>query len=511
MRTKNTINNISYSVLNSVIAGILKFVFRTIFIRILGETVLGVNGLFTNVLSILALTELGIGAAISFSLYKPLADNENKKVAALMNFYKKAYRYISIIVSVIGLAILPLLKYIINDYEVIKQQIPYLDYIYILFLLNTIVTYLMAYKRTLIIANQKEYKITKYVVWFNVISILAQSLSLIITKNYIICLITQLILKVLENIVINRYIDKGYSYLKEYSEEKLEKEETKTIYSTVKAMLYHKIGDICINSTDNILIAKYVSLSAVGIYANYFMIIGITKIFIMSIFNNMISSMGNLIAKENEEKRLEIFNIMNFIAFWLFSFTSVLFLVTINPFINIWLGEKYLFSNIIVIVILFDYYLSGMRLPITTVKISAGMYVQDKYVPIISSIINLVVSVILVKYYGIIGIFIGTVISSLVLPLWYGPMVLFKWLFKKPSFQYFYKYTLYLLVTLVSGFAIYFVTNIQLSDNKYLQLIYSFIICVVLQNLIIVLIFRRTKEFKEILRIGKGMLNRRKV
>lgn len=499
MRIKSSINNIIFNFGGNIINSLLGFISRTVFIYVLGNAYLGVNGLISNILSMLSLTELGVGTAITFSLYKPIAENNENKIAGIMEFYKKVYRYIGIFIFIIGLIIMPFLKYIIKDYNIIKENI---NIIYFLYLINTMYTYLFTYKRTLIVADQKAYKIVPFTTIFRVMTILSQIVILITTRNFIAYLIVQIITTLIENICINGYIDKNYPVLKKCNE-KIDNSELKVISKNIKAMMLHKIGDFCINSTDNIIISAFVNIVAVGIYSNYLMLIGMINQFVMIFFNSLTASLGNLIAKESKEKSFEIFNIMNFIGFWIYGFVAVCFYNLINPFITLWIGKENLLDEKIVVVIIINYFLTGMRVPVATIKSAAGLYSDDKYVPIIQSLINLVFSIILVQKWGLIGVFVGTLISSISLPCWYRPILIYKKIFKKSYIGYFINYVKYICILILNIFISKSLIRVISFELNWFIFSIMIIICLLIPNVTIILFYKKTKEFKYILDIVK--------
>lgn len=511
MRTKNAINNITFSLINNIVSGLLRFILRTVFIRVLGVTILGLNGLFTNVLSILSLTELGISTAISFSLYKPLADKDSLKVAAYMNLYKKLYTWIAIIVSVIGMSLLPVMQYLIKDYNIVKQEVPYINYIYIFFLLNTVITYLMAYKRTLISADQKEYKIKPIILLFETALTITQIIVLYITKNYMLYLTSQIIIKIVENIFINRYINKRYPEIIQNKDEKLSKEDTSILKTNVKAMSVHKIGDVAIYSTDSLIISKFISIAMVGIYSNYVLIISVIKSFVGVIFTNLTSSLGNLIATEKDEKKEEIFNVINFLAFIMFSFSAVFLLILLNDFVSLWLGDSFVLPTNVTALLIIDLFLYGLRVPVSIVKASAGIYKQDAFVPVVGAIANLVVSIILGRIMGLFGVILGTIIGTSILSFWYRPIIIYRLVFHTSSKKYFKNIFKYILVFGVNVSLVYIVSNYTISfTNNIYSFIYSLVVAFLIQVIVIYLVFRKKEEFKKLVEISKTILKKKK-
>lgn len=505
MRVKNSLKNFFGSFSSTMVSNILSFVSRTIFISVLGKSYLGVNGLLSNVLSMLSLAELGIGTAINFSLYKPIAENDENKIILLMNFYKKAYRYIGAFVFGIGLVLMVFLDVIVKD----PGDVGNLRLIFFIYLINTSYSYLMSYKNTLLNSYQKSYILTKINITFNIITVISQVAILILTRNYIAYLLVNMFVLFIQRLYINNKITNMYPILKIKSKGKLPKEELKEIIKNVKAMMFHKIGDYCINGTDNIIISAYVSVAAVGIYSNYLMIINMVNTIIVMFFNSMTSSMGNLIATESYKKKREIFDIINFIGFWLFGFVTICFYNLLNPFIELWVGKEYLISNSTLTIVILNYYLTGMRVPIYTMKAAAGLYSEDKFVPIIQSAVNLVVSIVLVKRWGLAGVFMGTLVSSIVLPCWHRPYIVCKHALNMSSKKYFKKYIIYLVAVIVMTGSIHSIFNIVIPNTTIINFIIRVVICAIVPNCIFIILFRNSNEFKEIINIVNNILGRK--
>lgn len=505
MRVKNSLKNFGAGLGTMLVSNILAFVSRTVFIQILGLTYLGVNGLLTNVLSMLSLAELGIGTAINFSLYKPIADNDEKKILILMNFYKIAYRWIGVLVLIVGFVLMPFLDVIIKNPGDVKN----LSLIFFIYLINTASSYFMTYKTTLLNAYQKGYLITSINILFNIFTVILQIVVLILTKSYIAYLVINMILLFIQRLYVNKKIEKTYPIVSKRSKEKLPKEELAQIIKNVKAMMFHKVGDYCINGTDNIIISTFISVSMVGIYSNYFMIITMVNGIIVMLFNSMTASMGNLIVRESNARKIEIFSLINFIGFWIFGFATICFYNLLNPFIELWLGEKFLISHNILVIVLLNYYLTGMRVPVATLKSAAGLYDEDKFTPIIQAVVNLGVSIVLVQRWGLAGVFMGTLVSSIILPCWQRPYIVCKYALNTSSKDYFVKYFKYLSMVIVLTIGISFICHKFLLDTTIFNFILRMILCILVPNTLFILIFRKTSDFKEIVNIINNVLGGR--
>ena len=508
-RSRKSAKNLLFSIIGQFFGLVISFFARIIFIKILGGEYLGLNGLFTNILTVLSLAELGVGEAINFSLYKPLAENDTFKCQMLMQFYKKIYTIIGITVLLLGIVITPFLSFFINE----VPDIPNLNVIFILFVVNTSISYFFSYKRNLIIADQNRYIATIYRYSFYFILNAAQIVFLIITKNYIAFLLLQILCTLLENLFVSLKANRMYPYLKNKDKISLDNSTKTEIVKNTKAMMMHKIGGIVVTSTDNILLSKFVDLVTVGIYSNYYLVINALNTVFTQFYTSIIASVGNLCAKENTKKQYEVFNKVDFLGFWIYSFSSVSFICLINHFIQIWIGENYLFQIDIVLVLTINFYLTGMRKSVMTFREAAGLFYKDRWKAIIEAIVNLVVSIILVTKYGTIGIFLGTMISSISVCIWVEPYILFKYSFNKKLSDYFKKYFKYLMITIISGAITFYLCSI-INFGLYLSFFIKILICFLIPNLIIIMVFNKNENFifyKEIfIKYSKKILKRKK-
>ncbi|NFO13458.1 teichoic acid transporter [Clostridium botulinum] len=505
MRIQNSLKNFGSGLGMNLVSSILAFISRTIFINVLGTAYLGVNGLLTNVLSMLSLAELGVGTAINFSLYKPVAEGDNKKILLLMKFYKNTYRWIGMLVFGIGLILMMFLDVIIKNPGDVKN----LKLIFFIYLINTSYSYLMSYKNTLLSANQKDYLLAPVNIIFNVITVMIQIGVLLIAKNYIMYLLTNMVMLFIQRLYINNKITKMYPILREETTDKLKREDLKLIIKNVKAMMFHKIGDYCINGTDNIIISAFISVSMVGLYSNYLMIITMVNGIIVMFFNSMTASMGNLIATECDEKKIEIFEVINFMGFWLFGFATICFYNLLNPFIELWLGKEFLISSSVLTIVLLNYYLTGMRVPVATLKSAAGIYDEDKYTPLIQAAVNLLISIVLVHRWGLAGVFMGTLVSSIILPCWQRPYIVCKYALKISSKGYFKRYIQYLITVILVNLSISKIFNLFWEQSILISFIIRMFICIVIPNIVFILLFNKTKEFRKILNIADNFLGGR--
>lgn len=497
MRVKSSILNISAGLGNQLLITILSFVSRTVFINILGIQYLGINGLFTNIFSMLALVEAGIGSSIIYSLYKPVSENDTEKIKILMNLYKKSYLVIAVVIFLLGLSILPFLNIFVKD-----PNIKNIHIIYMIFLLNTAAPYLYVHKNNLLQVYQKNYIVT---ITYSISSLISMCLKIIIlyfTKNYILYLIIDIILSLTNSFILSLMVNKMYPFIKEKTNNRLDNETKHSIIKNIKAIVFQNIGNYLIFGTDNIIISSFISIVAVGIYSNYNMLIEISRNITYQIFHNLYHSIGNLVAKENIEKIYGIYRVYRLLNFWLYSLFSIILLILINPFIKLWLGQQYLMSKSVILILILIFYERGMRNSITTLKTTAGIFNEDRFASLIQAFINLCFSILLVKRLGIEGVFLGTLISVLAVPFWFTPYLVYKKLFRKSLIQYYLNYLLYLILGVIT-----FVITNQLSSfiipNNYLNIIMIGTISFIIPNMIYIVIFFRTQEFKYLLNVLK--------
>jgi len=496
--------NALFGVSGIIIETLLGFVLRTIFIKSLGATYLGVNGLMTSILSMLSLAELGVGTAITFSIYETLAKIYTAKINALMGFYKKVYRFIGIAVILIGLAITPFIQHIAKD----SGNVHHLEFIFLLFLLNTSFTYFLAYKRTLMIADQKEYRLVPFKIGFYALTVFLQSAVLLFFENYFLFLIVQLMSKLLENLVINAYIHRSYDFLNTKAGTMIEPKEYTTIKRNIKAMFLHRIGDYAINGTDNVIISAFINVTTVGLYSNYYLLIRTMKMILTTMLRSATASFGNLLAMEGKQKALEKFEIFNFLAFFLYGWATVCAYNLFNPFISLWIGEKYLLSPLVLGLVLADFFLVGLRTPLSIVKMAAGVYAQDKYVPLIQAVVNLGSSLILVHFWGLVGVFTGTLLSSILVVSWIRPYIVYKYVFGIPVRKYFIKILPYFAIFFCYLFPTTFICQYFFPNSNMLHFMGRFLVCLTLPNILIFLLLRKTTEFQASLTIVRGIFKK---
>ncbi len=492
MRSKNSIKNVIIAFVMNIITILIGFISQKVFINTLGTEYLGLNGLFTNVISMLGIVELGLGSAIIYNLYKPIAENNKEQVKSLMAFYKTSYRLIAFIITIIGLLVIPLLPFIIGETS-IKENI---NLIYILFLLDIVASYLLTYKRSILYANEKTYVVNIVHIVYLILLNGVQILILYITKNYILYLVIKILFRILENIVLTIIANRKYEYIKEKNVEKLDNNIKKDIFTKVRGLIYHKIGGFVVLGTDNIVISRFLGVTTVGLYSNYNLIIQALSNLFAQAFSSITASVGNLLIENDTNKSYKIYRNMLFFNSWIFAFASAGLLCIIDPFVKVWIGEQFILPFSVLLTLVVNFYMQGMRKTSNTFKEAAGIFYEDRHVPILESIINIIASVILVNIMGLAGVFIGTIMSTFVLFFYSYPKFVYKRLFKRNYIQYLKDYVPYVLTAIISVAITYMIINIINLQNSILQIIINLIIVIIIPNIIHLIVFFRTEEFQ---------------
>lgn len=503
-RKKNASRNLIFSAAAYIINLLLAFGGRTIFLHYLSVEYLGLNSLFSNILTVLSLAELGFGSALVFAMYKPYAENDIQKVRQLLLLYKKLYRLIAIIILVIGLCLLPFLRYLIKEEPAIEVNI---HVVYVFFLFNNIISYFLAYRRSLLFVSQRNDIESKANILRYFLNAGLQILAIALTQNFYLYLVANTVALITDNVLIYFITSKLYSPYIVNPESELPKEDLEPIKKNVYALIFHKIGSVFIFGIDSILITYFISLKVLGVYSNYLLIVTQLNSLLTLFVNSIKASIGNYIAVMPLNKTLNLFNTMVFVWFWIIGFCAVCLLSLFQPFITIWLGADYLLSDVVVVFIVLSFVTNNSRCMAGLFKECAGIFYQDRFKPLLEAIIKLAFSLLLARSYGIIGILSGTIISNMLAPFWIEPIVLFKHYFKMSAVKYFAKVFVYMLVIAgVAGLTWLVVSLLPLAN--FIGFIVKAFICALLPNLLFALLSFRTPEFKNMLEIVKNTIKK---
>lgn len=516
MRKRYALKNVVSKALYATIYAVISFVARKIFINSLGDTVLGLNSLMTSILSMLSLMELGVGNAIYFSLYKPLAEGNDAEVNAIMKLYKRLYSYIGMAVGAVGLCILPFIHLLVQK-EVGLQTVSmtFVYEVYLIFLADSVMSYFLAYRRNIFSADQKEYMVTNVNTVVTLGYTFLQIVALLWTKNYFIYLLIKVAATVEMNIYFYAKSYQSYPCLRIKEVQPLSEEYKKNLIKNVKALFMMSLSSFLVYSTDNMLLTYFVGLSSVAIYANYTTIINMVNQTFNTAISSMKSNVGNYLVTESEEQHYQLFKNMFFLNFLITGFTSIGLLTLSNEFIGgIWLSSKYVWPISILIIIVFNNYSRYIIEAAGVFMSGAGLYSPYplyKYWSLIEGLINLAASIFMIKVLnmGVYGVFLGTSISTLVSTI-AVPQVTFKYILKKNLKEYYALYFKYFILTVLFAAISMALFRLLHTGNAFVNIVIGGLISVGVMAVGTIALFRKTAEFQYLYQMVKGFLGKRK-
>lgn len=502
-RTEYSVRNTSVAVITRICAILAGFITRIVFTHIIRQEYVGISSLFSDILNALAFSESGIDTAVSFALYIPVAEGDKERQKSLMYMFRNFCRMAALFLLIGGLLMIPFVKILIKDYSDNNDLI----FVYLLYLMNCTVSYLMAYKKILIEAHQLGYLNMKYQMGSLVLQNILQMIVLLHTGNFLLFVSAMPLCTVLNNIAISKKADRLYPYLKDKNIRKIPKNEKNKIYQNIDSMLLHKLGMVSINNTDNILLAVIVGIISNSVYSNYYLIIGSVRQILNQVFRGIIASVGNLGARENRGHIQKIYEASFFAGQWIFGLSAICIFEIIDIFIELCFGGHYIFPQGVTLVLCLNFYFTGMRQATLVFHESLGIFVYDRYKTIAEVLINLAVSILLGRYFGALGVFLGTLASMITISLWVEPYVLYKYYLKTSYITFFLRFCLYILVTSLLWFGEDFLCR-HVGGCLGMICVKRIGICVIITNLVYLFLYHRTEEFRLLADKGKMLIKR---
>ena len=486
----NFISGIGYRILTLITA----FLVRTVFIKCLSAEYLGINGLYSNILSMLSLAELGFGTAIVYSMYEPLANKDYDKLWQLMQLFKKAYTIIGTVILILGLALVPFLDVLIKN----QPDINGLTFYYVLFLINSVVSYwFFAYRNSLLEADQKAHVVTTYNSIFNLIKSALQIVVLISFHSFTIYLITQIAITICQNIVIALKVNTIYPFMCKKQSKTLPLEDKRRIYKDVKALMLTKISHIALNGTDNIIISAFVGLRWVGLLSNFMMLSDAITSILCQITASITASLGNFFAEEDKKAGYTLFCRVEFLNFWLYGFSMIALIILMNPFVTIWLGEEYRLSQASVVWIAINFFVAGFMNTIFTFRSTLGLFTQGQIRPLIVTMINIGLSIGLSYKWGMTGVLAATSISRLCVNLWYDPWLVHRKGFEVSVKPFFFKYIKRVIMLAAITLILEWISEIIFVKGiTFISFAIMVIMTCVLSNGVFIIAFYQKDEFR---------------
>ena len=502
-RSSNAIKNIIVALLCQLVTFGFSFVTRTLLITLLGDEYNGLTSFFQNVVSMLSFTELGVGTAIIYALYKPVAENNIEKLKSLMGFYKNVYRILAVIILSLGVIVTPTLKFFLETDVPLGNVSLY----FLIYLGNTAVSYLFIYKSSILNADQRNRTVKLITTIFLVLKHSIEIGVLLLTKSFVAYLVVQLICTVLNNLTISTVANKYYPWLKEKAS-KLEKSERKTIFDDVKSMFVYRVGGILLNNSASIIMSKLVGVVVLGFYSNYNLFIGAATTFLELIFHALTGSLGNLNSAKNSKSSEKVLRECNFMAFFLYTICAVGMFVLLDDVVLIWLGPERMLGKAVCFAMVANLYIFGMLQGVMAYRMTTDLFRITKYIILVTCGLNIGLSICMGIKWGLFGILIATSIARLTTNFWYEPLMLYKKIFKMSATKHFVKQGMYFATTLASGAITYFVCEKLFTEVSIITIAVKFVLCVAIPSVIILVLYFRTEEFGALKGRAFGLLKK---
>ena len=453
-RTKNTVLNFFSSVGGQLITILINLIVRTVFIKTLGKEYLGIDGLFANILQMLSLAEFGVGSAILFKLYDPIAKENHARIAVLMKFYKTMYRYIGMGVLVIGICLIPFLPVLIKDYNTLLELNINAALIFILYLLQSVSSYLFfAYKSAIISAHQKEYIISLVGYIFTVLFGIVKIIILLTVRRFEVYVGIAIFSVIGQNYVCAKIANRMYPYINAATEDKVSKKEFIGTLKDCGALFLYKLNAVVLKATDNIVLSAFIGIDAVAYYSNYYIFYTTINTLIYRIFNAVSHSLGNLHTTNNIKHEYKVYEIVMLICSILGGTIGVGIAAVSDELILTWIGEEWVIVAPFAILMGVEAFSLPYKSAFSKYRSTMGLFQQAKFRPVAGMLVNLIVSILLVNVWGITGVIVGTIIADWTTVLWYDPIVIHRIGFKNsfPISKYYRKFILNNVIIVLVG------------------------------------------------------------
>ena len=485
---------------------LLHFITRTVFIATLGKSYLGINGLFSNILQMLSLAEFGVGSAILYKLYDPIAKEDHHRIAVLMKFYKNAYRVIGVAVAVIGVLLIPFLRFLVGkDYDKLAELNINAVLIFCLYLFKTVSSYLFfAYRSSIIKANQKEYLVNIIHYVFMVGAAIVQIICLYVFKDFFVYVIISIVQVIGQNIACAILSDRMYPYIKEKATDSLSKEEVKTIFKDCGALFIYKLNGVVLKATDNIVISVFLGLDKVGEYSNYYILYTSINTLFAKVYNSVAHSLGNLHTSGNRKYEYKIFESVMLVTAILGGTAGVGIFVCADELVLSWIGSDWLIAQPFSLLMGLELFTLAFRIALSKYRTTMGLFQQAKYRPLFGMIINLAVSIVLAKFWGICGVLVGTIVADWTTLMWFDPIIVHKYGFEGvvPVSRYFLKLLKNFMIIGCVGALDFFICTHFLTGYGWFSVIVHAIICAITVPAALILINYKTEEGQYTMKLG---------
>jgi len=502
-RAEKSIFNAFSSIISQIIIILLNFLTRTVFVHTLSVEYLGVNGLFAGLLTVLSFAELGIGEAMVFAMYRPMKEKNEEQLCRLMNFYKITYRCIASVIGILGVV----LSFFIN--HLVKNKITIdinLQLIFLLYLSNTVVSYLMTYKKSILLVSQKRYIIVSYQLGFSILQLILQVIILKVYKDFVLFLLIQILCTFMGNYAITTGINKKFPFLIN-GNLSLSKEDRLQILTNVQSLSITKIAGIVGNSTGTIIISKMIGIGVVGLLSNYTLIINGINGLLWALLNGITNSIGDFNVDSTIDRRRIVFDQLYLCSFWVFAVFGISIICLINPFIELWIGNAYILDKLVTFALVLSVFIGGLNYPAYSYRISLGIFKQVNIFYIAYAILNLVLSISWAQSIGLVGVFLATSVSRLCTAEIADGYYVYKTGLNRNPLRYFIRDIIsiiaFILILLIVTKILSFIKVVGITG-----LILKTIVCVVFTNIIIFLIVFKSITFRCLVDRIKRLISR---
>ena len=512
MRSKKVLINSIFGMAGYAILMLSNFITRSVFVDQLGLSMAGVDTTFKNFLQVLSLAELGLSTGLLYKLYKPIEEKDNREIKKVLNFYKQAYKVIASVFMGGAFVLSFVVNFFIEDTD--KSPV-YISFLFILYAGDTVASYLFANRKALIVADQNNYLVNRNDAFISLITLISQVTLLYLTKSFIIYALVKIVCRLIGASLIGNKFRKMYPEIaNDKSRETITGDEKKSLIKNMSAMLCHRIGGVSVTATGSAIISKMLGTVQAGIYGNYTIITTALMQLVTQVFNGVTASFGNIITVESKETIYKRFKLLYFFNYLVFSFFTVSVGVIVQPFMKLWMhgDPNSLFQDRTVVLLLCYFYVFGIRRVVLMAKDSAGLYRQDQWFAILEAVLNIVMSVGFVYWFkSVDGIILANILSMLIIPLWTQPYLVYKYVLEAKLIGYYVRYVIYFAMTAglyvaTSLIANKLTTNI---DNLFVELIVRGVLCVAIPNLLNVIVFAGTREFKDLITLLLGVVKKK--
>lgn len=505
-RTAYAARNLAYGMVNKILMLLVPFLLLAVIRRTLGSEYLGLNNLFASLIQMLSLAEMGLGSAMVYSMYKPVAENNVEQLDALLRLYRNIYRVLSIFILLVGMICVPFLT------KIIKDSVPEDTNLYLLFLiylLNTVLSYgLFAYKKSLLQAYQRTDIVSKISTVVHVGLYAMQLLSLLVYRSYYLYVLLLPLSTVANNLLVNYVCSKRYAGIKPEGE--IEERAKRDLFSRVGALAGHKIGGIVISSFDSVVISAFLGLRSVALYSNYFYVVKALTGIINIGYSSILPGIGNSIILEDKEHNYALYRKVSFLLMWFVGWASVCLVCLYQPFVTLWMGKEYLLGWDTVLLFVIYFYVWQIRVANLAFKDATGLWKDDFWKPYVGLFVNLFVNILLVKLIGMNGVLITTIFVMVAIYNPWEQWVLFTKLFQCSAMESVRVHVFHVVFTVIAAGVTYGVCLLFTATNQFVALLLRACICVVIPNILFFVFYHKKEECKYMMHILEKALDNMK-